>query len=667
MRRLIDCDKFAAAGSKARTLAQLFRLGFLVPDGFVVLPGESVESATLQKELSQLGGEYFSVRSSASIEDENGAAAGVFVSRIRVTPSQVAAAIAEVRASLYAEGARAYLGWRKITPHSVTMAVLVHRFVEAERLGVAVSAGDHFVVEERAPTEPEWGQTSSQQLSRTSDDRRVAIFAAVEKKLGPVQIEFAITNAEIVLLQARPAIVTRSVQTQILEGNWQLDLAHNPAPLSQAQQSLVELVDSTGVGPRQTVFGGYLYFDPDHSLHAERSRSTLQSEFENLIAPACREALSRVVDLPSALRAYCEVYRQLVGTVTPALAWLREELDRFLQTHVGEGLVQQGDLLAGLHTVTLERDQCLFEIGRAESPQRELLEQRYLGQFGAYAPSWDVATPCDDETPERVRAQAAAWAASAESPLQKCAAAKRRAETAAQYMYDRLNPSDRSRLKQLLEIARATLPIAEADDHLFFEAQRTVRRALLQIGRALVGERRLMTMEQVFDLPIAQLSDGATDLQAEADRHRRAGEAAFGSRPPLRFESGTPVSERRREAGVFCGHATFGAVSGRAFVVDKLPPSSLPPGAILVVPALLPSLAPLLASARALVTEVGGVTSHGATLAREYRIPAVLGIGRAEIYDGDELFVDGARGRVYRVAVASIGDAGTSRGSIDRL
>jgi pyruvate,water dikinase len=104
---------------------------------------------------------------------------------------------------------------------------------------------------------------------------------------------------------------------------------------------------------------------------------------------------------------------------------------------------------------------------------------------------------------------------------------------------------------------------------------------------------------------------------------------------------------------VLRGHATSGRARGRAFVVRALAaaPSALPPGAVLVVPAILPSLAYLLPGARALVTDHGGVTSHGATLAREYGVPAVLGAaGATQLPDGADLYVDAAAGRVYVIS-----------------
>ena len=102
------------------------------------------------------------------------------------------------------------------------------------------------------------------------------------------------------------------------------------------------------------------------------------------------------------------------------------------------------------------------------------------------------------------------------------------------------------------------------------------------------------------------------------------------------------------------GRGTAGRAHGRAFLVatpgaELLPGAPPPPGAVLVMAAMLPSLTWLIPGAAALVTDWGGAHSHGATLAREYGVPAVLGTGFAtsRMKGGEELLVDADAGRVY--------------------
>jgi pyruvate,water dikinase len=71
-------------------------------------------------------------------------------------------------------------------------------------------------------------------------------------------------------------------------------------------------------------------------------------------------------------------------------------------------------------------------------------------------------------------------------------------------------------------------------------------------------------------------------------------------------------------------------------------------GDVLVAETTAPAWTPLFATVAALVTDTGGVLSHGAIVAREYRIPAVVGTGAAtaRIRDGQILEVDGSAGLV---------------------
>lgn len=72
------------------------------------------------------------------------------------------------------------------------------------------------------------------------------------------------------------------------------------------------------------------------------------------------------------------------------------------------------------------------------------------------------------------------------------------------------------------------------------------------------------------------------------------------------------------------------------------------PDDVLVAPTTAPPWTPLFATVAAVVTDTGGVLSHCAIVAREYRIPAVVGTGRATsvIEDGMLVEVDGTRGIV---------------------
>jgi pyruvate,water dikinase len=73
---------------------------------------------------------------------------------------------------------------------------------------------------------------------------------------------------------------------------------------------------------------------------------------------------------------------------------------------------------------------------------------------------------------------------------------------------------------------------------------------------------------------------------------------------------------------------------------------------VLVAPSTDPGWTPLFMTAGALVMEMGGMMSHGSIVAREYGIPAVVGVPRATsaIRTGQLITVDGERGTVRPAA-----------------
>lgn len=89
-----------------------------------------------------------------------------------------------------------------------------------------------------------------------------------------------------------------------------------------------------------------------------------------------------------------------------------------------------------------------------------------------------------------------------------------------------------------------------------------------------------------------------------------------------------------------------GVIEGRARVILSMDEADLEEGDILVTPFTDPSWTPLFVAIKGLVTEVGGLMTHGAVIAREYGLPAVVGIDNAtkRIKDGQRIRLNGTDG-----------------------
>ena len=91
-----------------------------------------------------------------------------------------------------------------------------------------------------------------------------------------------------------------------------------------------------------------------------------------------------------------------------------------------------------------------------------------------------------------------------------------------------------------------------------------------------------------------------------------------------------------------------GVVEGKARVILNMHEANIEDGDILVTPFTDPSWTPLFVSIKGLVTEVGGLMTHGAVIAREYGLPAVVGLENATklIKDGQQIRVHGTEGYI---------------------
>ncbi len=183
------------------------------------------------------------------------------------------------------------------------------------------------------------------------------------------------------------------------------------------------------------------------------------------------------------------------------------------------------------------------------------------------------------------------------------------------------------------------------------------KQALLEEAERLVRAGVIREKEEIFYLTFQELHDVVRTNRVDDQLIRRRKDefrSYHALTPPrvLTSEGEAVAGSYRRDdlpAGALVGLAvSAGTVEGRARVVLDMAKADLQPGDILVTAYTDPSWTPLFVAIRGLVTEVGGLMTHGAVIAREYGLPAVVGVEHATrlIRDGQRIRVHGTEGYV---------------------
>lgn len=183
------------------------------------------------------------------------------------------------------------------------------------------------------------------------------------------------------------------------------------------------------------------------------------------------------------------------------------------------------------------------------------------------------------------------------------------------------------------------------------------KQALLTEAEKLVQAGVIHESEDIFYLSFDELREliRTYTLDYQTIRERKEAYIFYEKLTPPRVmtSDGEIISGKyRREdtpVGALPGLAvSSGVTEGRARVILKMEDAVLEEGDILVTSFTDPSWTPLFVSVKGLVTEVGGLMTHGAVIAREYGLPAVVGVENATkvIKDGQRIRVHGTEGYV---------------------
>ena len=241
----------------------------------------------------------------------------------------------------------------------------------------------------------------------------------------------------------------------------------------------------------------------------------------------------------------------------------------------------------------------------------------------------------------------------------------RRRQTALQQAKDTFSAADWKELREFLWIMKRIYP--DRDDALFYLGLGwpTLRRFALELGRRLVETGKLRTPDDLFYLRLAQL-EGAIAAREDGKAIPALHESVVEQRElrAARMRLVPPDAVPPEEGagpgwGKVANDADSNALNGNAcspgqvtarvsLVMSPADFGRMESGTILVCPMTTPAWTQLFSQATGLVTDIGGILTHGSIVAREYNIPAVLGLGIAtqRIKHGQMITVDGDLGTV---------------------
>ncbi|WP_405112942.1 phosphoenolpyruvate synthase [Paenibacillus sp. FSL K6-1217] len=211
--------------------------------------------------------------------------------------------------------------------------------------------------------------------------------------------------------------------------------------------------------------------------------------------------------------------------------------------------------------------------------------------------------------------------------------------------------------KRNIDLVRNFIGYREYPKYGYINRFMVYKQAMLKEAERLVEAGIIRDLEDIFYLYYEELEEAVRtssfDYQLIRTRKDEFNRYQKLTPPRVITSDGEILSGRyKREQlppGALAGlPVSSGVVEGRARVILKMEEANLEEGDILVTSFTDPSWTPLFVSIKGLVTEVGGLMTHGSVIAREYGIPAVVGVADATklIQDGQRIRIHGSEGYI---------------------
>lgn len=364
------------------------------------------------------------------------------------------------------------------------------------------------------------------------------------------------------------------------------------------------------------------------------------------------------------------------------------QLERLLQRRLGDASLAHtlagglsGVIAAEIAPALWEMAQTLKQLGFAEllterapadalaalrvaptaTPFLEQLE-RFLQRHGHRCMvEAELLYPRWVEAPEQVIASLAPYLAMPTAPAAVNADAAHRRQEATALVERKLNWWQRRSFRRTLAQVHRFTRLRDNGQHYVVKLLLPMRHLYAELGKRWFARGWLAAPEDIFFLVAEELTAVTTsgdpltaglDLAKHAMDRRAAYEYWLTQPTPDALDAqGMAVTAAASDGELITGMAASpGQVEGRARVVmTPVEAATLQPGDILVTRATDPGWTPVFSIIGGAVLEIGGTLSHGAIVAREYGLPAVVNAPRAtqRIRDGQRIRVDGTRGQVW--------------------
>lgn len=233
------------------------------------------------------------------------------------------------------------------------------------------------------------------------------------------------------------------------------------------------------------------------------------------------------------------------------------------------------------------------------------------------------------------------------------------AEQAEKEILALFGPFKRRRIARLLKRYRNLMGLREHHKFAVIQILDLYKHIILEEAGTLTQKGVLKQPQEIYDLTFEELLallENRYEGNVRELIEERVKQYEWNQRlsvPRVMTSEGEQISGKTKDTqaptGALVGTpVSAGTIEGIARVILRLEEAELNPGEILVAPYTDPGWTPLFTSAIGLVTEIGGMMTHGSVVAREYGIPAVVGIDKATeiIKDGDRIRVNGTEGFV---------------------